>query len=62
MLFHIRGDIDIKATSESNITPAITSKKMQVALNQPDAAQSIQFADLVRITLELAKHQDFTSI
>jgi hypothetical protein len=35
---------------------------MQVILNQPCAAQAIQFTDLVQMTLELAKHQDFTSI
>jgi hypothetical protein len=62
MLFHIRGNIDIKATLVSNITPAIPSKGMQVVLNQPCAARASQFADLVRMTLELAKHQDFTSI
>jgi hypothetical protein len=62
MLFHIRGDIDIKATLLSNITPAVPSKGMQVVLNQPCAARASQFADLVRMTLELAKHQDFTSI
>jgi hypothetical protein len=38
MLFHIRGDIDIKATLVSNITPAIPSKGMQVVLNQPRTA------------------------
>jgi hypothetical protein len=38
MLLHIRGDIDIEATSVSNITPAILSKGMQVVLNQPHAA------------------------
>jgi hypothetical protein len=61
MLFHICGDIDIKATS-LNITPAIPSKGMQVVLNQPCAAWASQIADLVQIILELAKHQDFTSI
>ncbi len=35
MLFHICGDIDIKATLVSNITPAVPSKGMQVVLNQP---------------------------
>ncbi len=35
---------------------------MQVVLNQPCAAHTSQFVDLVRITLELAKKQDFTSI
>jgi hypothetical protein len=62
MLFHIRGDINIKATLLSNITPAVPSKGMQVVLNQPHAAHASQFADLVQMTLELAKHQDFTSI
>ncbi len=47
MLFHIRGDIVIKATLVSNITPAIPSKGMQVVLNQPCAACASQFADLV---------------
>jgi hypothetical protein len=62
MLLHIRGDINIKETLVLNITPAIPLKGMQVVLNQPCAAQASQFADLVRMTLELAKHQDFTSI
>jgi hypothetical protein len=62
MLFHIRGDINIKATLVLNIIPAIPSKGMQVVLNQPHAVRASQFADLVRITLELAKQQDFTSI
>jgi hypothetical protein len=62
MLFHIRGNINIKATSVSNITPADPSKGMQVVLNQPRAAHASQFADLMQMTLELAKHQDFTSI
>jgi hypothetical protein len=47
MLLHIRGNIDIKATLVSNITPAIPSKGMQVVPNQPCAAQASQFADLV---------------
>ncbi len=47
MLFHICGNIDIKATSILNITPAVPSKGMQVVLNQPCTAQTSQFADLV---------------
>jgi hypothetical protein len=35
MLFHICGDINIKATLVSNIIPAVPSKGMQVVLNQP---------------------------
>jgi hypothetical protein len=38
MLNHIFDNIDIKATSESNITPAVPSKGMQVVVNQPRAA------------------------
>jgi hypothetical protein len=62
MIFHNRGNIDIKATFLSNINPAVPSKGMQVVPNQPHAARASQFTDLVRMTLELAKHQDFTSI
>ncbi len=62
MLLHIHGDINIEATSVSNIIPAAPSKGMQVVLNQPWAAWASQFADLVWMTLELAKQQDFTSI
>jgi hypothetical protein len=61
MLLHICGDIDIKATLVLNIIPAAPLKEMQVVLNQSCAAQGSQFADLVQMTLELAKHQDFTS-
>jgi hypothetical protein len=62
MLLHIPGDIDNKATSVLYIIPAIPSKGMQVVLNQPCAAQASQFADLVQMTLKLARQQDFTSI
>ncbi len=41
MLFHIRGNINIKATLVSNIIPAIPLKGMQVVLNQPCAACAI---------------------
>jgi hypothetical protein len=37
MLYHIHGNINIKATSVSNIIPAIPLKGMQVVLNQPCA-------------------------
>ncbi len=33
-----------------------------MVLNQPPEDQASQFADLVQMTLELAKHQDFASI
>jgi hypothetical protein len=47
MLLHIHGNIDIKATSVSNINPAAKTIGMQVVLNQPRTAQASQFADLV---------------
>jgi hypothetical protein len=62
MLLHICGNINIEATVVSNIIPDIPSKGMQVVLNQPCAAQASKFADLVQMTLELVKHQDFISI
>jgi hypothetical protein len=62
MQFHIRGNIGIEATSVSNITPDVPLKGMQVVLNQPRAACASQFADHVQMLVELAKHQDFTSI
>jgi hypothetical protein len=62
MLLHIRGDIDIEATLVSNINQTTPLRGMQVVLNQPCAAQASQFADLVQMTVELTKQQDFTSI
>jgi hypothetical protein len=62
MLLHIHGNIDIMTALVLNIIPAAPSKWMQVVLNQPCAAQASHFADLMQMTLELAKHQDFTSI
>jgi hypothetical protein len=62
MLFYICGDINIESTLVSNIIPAVPSKGMQVVLNQPRAACASQFADLVQMTLEFTKQQDFTSI
>jgi hypothetical protein len=50
MLLYIRGDINIKATLVSSITPAIPSKGMQLVLNQPRAAEASQFADLGQMT------------
>jgi hypothetical protein len=47
MLFHICGNINIKATLVSNIIPAVPSKGMQMVLNQPRAACASQFADFV---------------
>jgi hypothetical protein len=55
MLFHIHGNINIEATLVLNTIPAVSLKGMQVVLNQPCAACASQFADLVRMTLELIK-------
>ncbi len=35
---------------------------MQVVLNQPHAVQAGQFADFVRLTLDLAKQHNYTNI
>jgi hypothetical protein len=35
---------------------------MQVVLNQPCTEQAGQFADLMQMTLDLAKQQDYTNI
>jgi hypothetical protein len=62
MLLLIRGNMNIELPTVSNISSAPPSKGMQVVLNQPCAAQASQFADLVRMTLEFAKQQDYTNI
>jgi hypothetical protein len=62
MLLLIRGNINSESPMVSNITSALPSKGMQVVLNQPRATRASQFADLVRMTLELAKQQDYTNI
>ena len=62
MLRLVCGDIDIEVTLVSNISLAPPSKGMQVVLNQPRAAQASQFADLMRMTLKVAKQQDYTNI
>jgi hypothetical protein len=62
MLLFIHGNINIKSPTVSNISSESPSKGMQVVLNKPRAAQANQLADLVRMTLELAKQQDYTNI
>jgi hypothetical protein len=62
MLLHVRGNIDIEATLVTNVIPATPSKGMQVVLNQPRAARAKQFADLMHMTLDISKQQDFTNI
>ncbi len=58
MLLHTRGDIDIDSTLITNINPASPLVGMQVVLNQPRTVHAGQFADLVRMNLDLAKKQD----
>jgi hypothetical protein len=62
MLVHIHGNIDINSMLTSNTTFATPSKSMQVLLNRLYTAQAGQFADLVWMTLDLAKQQDYTNI
>ena len=62
MLFHIQGNVDIKATSVSSITAAIPSKGMQIIMNQNWASCASSFTDLMRMTINEAKAQDRTSI
>ncbi len=64
MLLLIHGNINIESPTVSNISSAPPSKGMQVVLNQPRVARASasQFADLVRMTLELTKQQDYTNI
>ena len=62
MLLLICGDIDIESTTVSNISSPPPSKSMKVMLNQPCAARASHYANLVRMTLELAKQQDYTNI
>jgi hypothetical protein len=62
MLLHVHGDIDTDSMSITNINPASLSRGMQVVLNQLCAVRASQCADLVRMTLDLAKQQDYTNI
>jgi hypothetical protein len=62
MLFHTRGDININSMSITNVNLATPLKDMQLVLNQPCVARAGQFADLMKITLDLAKQQDYTNI
>jgi hypothetical protein len=62
MLLHIRGDINIDSTLVTNINPASPLRGMTVVLNQPRAVHAHQFADLMRMTVDLAKEQVYTNI
>jgi hypothetical protein len=62
MLFHVRGTIDIDAITVSNVSAAVPSKGMQIIMNQNRASRASSFADLMRMTINEAKAQDWTSI
>jgi hypothetical protein len=62
ILFHVQGNVDIEATSVSSITAAIPLKAMQIIMNQNRASHPSSFADLMRMTINEAKVQDWTSI
>ncbi len=62
MLFHIRGNIDIDAITVSSISAAVPSKGMQIIMNQNRASRASSFADLMQMTINEAKAQDWTSI
>ena len=62
MLFHIRGNIDIDAITVSSISAALPSKGMQIIMNQNRASRASSFADLMRMTINEAKAQDWTNI
>ncbi len=62
MLFHVRGNIDIDAITVTNISAAIPSKGMQIIMNQNRASRASSFANLMRMTINEAKTQDWTNI
>ena len=62
MIFHIRGNIDINAITVSSISAALPSKGMQIIMNQNRASRASSFADLMQMTINEAKAQDWTNI
>ena len=62
MLLHVRGNINIDSMSIISINPASPLRGMQVVLNQPRTERAAKFADLMWMTLDLAKQQDYTNI
>ncbi len=62
MLFHVHGNVDIDAITVSNISAAVPSKGMQIIMNQNWASRASSFADLMQMTINEAKAQDWTSI
>jgi hypothetical protein len=62
MLLHIPGDININSMLITKVNLATPSKGMQLVLIQPGTAWAGQVADLMQMTLDLAKQQDYTNI
>jgi hypothetical protein len=62
MLLHVHGNMDIDSMSITNIHLSSPLRGMQVVLNQQRAGHAGQFADLVWMTLDLAKEQDYTNV
>jgi hypothetical protein len=62
MLLHVRGNINIDSMSIISINPASPLRGMQVVLNQPRTERAAKFADLMWMTLDLAKQQVYTTI
>ncbi len=54
--------MDIDSMSITNIHLSSPLRGMQVVLNQQRAGHAGQFADLVWMTLDLAKEQDYTNV
>jgi hypothetical protein len=46
----------------SSITAAIPSKGMQIIMNQNQASHTSSFADLMRMTINEAKAQDWMNV
>ena len=62
MLFHVLGNIDIDPITVSNISAAVPSKGMQIIMNKNRASRGSSFVDLMRMTINEAKAQDWMSI
>jgi hypothetical protein len=62
MLVHIHDEININSMLIMNVNLATPLQGMQLVLNQPCVARAGQFADLMQMTLDLAKQQDYTNI
>jgi hypothetical protein len=55
ILLHVCGDIDIDSSLIANINPATPSRDMPGSLESALRVRASQFADLMQMTLNLAK-------